>query len=193
MNMIFRGVRFYALPALLLLLSACASGVVRSPGTGSAPPPVFGASQQVGLISLSLTPEAQQVASTTVRFDQNTLMRMIRQSLEQRRALSAQPDQALPSVEILVTSIRSRSAFNAVMFGFMAGDDHIKGDVIVRSPEGVELQRFAVSASWALGGFAGGQTDARMGWLYETFSKHVVDELTGAKATAPPESDMPMS
>lgn len=96
-------------------------------------------------------------------------------------------------MEILVTSIRSRSAFNAVMFGFMAGDDHIKGDVIVRSPDGVELERFAVSASWALGGFAGGQTEARMGWLYETFAKHVVEELTVAKTDAPPAPDVPMS
>lgn len=84
------------------------------------------------------------------------------------------------------------------MFGFMAGDDHIHGTVIVRSPDGTELQRFNVNTSYALGGFAGGQTDARMGWLYETFAKHVVDELTG-KAQTPPtdkktsESGTPMS
>ena len=72
-----------------------------------------------------------------------------------------------------------------MMFGFMAGDDHIKGEVIIRSPDGVEFQRFGVSASCALGGIAGGQTETRMGWLYETFAKHVVEELTG-KVPIPP-------
>jgi hypothetical protein len=114
-----------------------------------------------------------------VRFNQDTLLRLIRQGLEQKHAVTVTPDQTLPSIEILITSIRSRSTFNAIMFGFMAGDDHIKGDVVVRSPEGLELQRFGVSASYALGGLGGGQTDARMGWLYETFAKHVIDELTG--------------
>jgi hypothetical protein len=193
MRAFYRTAKLCALPVLLLLMSACASGVTRSPEMAASPQAAFGTDRQVRGVSLSLTPEAQQIASTTIRFNHDTLLRLIRQGLEQKQALSAASDQVLPSIEILVTSIRSRSAFNAVMFGFMAGDDHIKGDVIVRSPEGAELQRFGVSASYALGGFAGGQTDARMGWLYETFAKHVIEELTGQKTNSPPNSDAPTS
>ena len=175
-------------------MSACASSVSRAPGLESAPQMTFGANQQAGAISLSLNEEAQKIAATTVRFNQDTLLRLIRQGLEQKSALTATPDQALPSIEILITSIRSRSAFNAVMFGFMAGDDHINGDVIVHSPQGKEMQHFTVSTSYAFGGLAGGQTDARMGWLYETFAKHVVDELTGAKeAPSSEKNDTPPS
>ncbi len=193
MRAFYRLAKLCALPGLLLLMSACASGVTRSPEMAAAPQVAFGTDRQARGVSLSLTPEAQQIASTTIRFDQDTLLRLIRQGLERKQALSAASDQVLPSIEILVTSIRSRSAFNAVMFGFMAGDDHIKGDVIVRSSDGAELQRFGVSASYALGGFAGGQTDARMGWLYETFAKHAIEELTGQKTKSPSNSDAPTS
>lgn len=192
-----RRAKLCAVPALLLLMSACASGVNRAPGLEQTQM-TFGETQRAGAVSLSLTPEAQQIANTTVRFDQEILLRQIRRGLEQKSAVSPSADQTLPSIEVLITSIRSRSAFNAVMFGFMAGDDHIHGTVIVRSPDGTELQRFNVNTSYALGGFAGGQTDARMGWLYETFAKHVVDELTG-KAQTPStdkktsESGTPMS
>jgi hypothetical protein len=63
----------------------------------------------------------------------------------------------------------------------MAGNDTVSGDVIARAADGKEIQRFLVSASYALGGLAGGQDEARMDWLYETFAQHTVDELTGAK------------
>jgi hypothetical protein len=193
MRVLCRVAKLWALPALLLLMSACASGVTRSPEMAAAPPVAFGTDRQVRDVSISLAPEAQQVASTTIRFDQGTLLRLVRQGLEQKKALSAAPNQVLPSVEILVTSIRSRSTFNAVMFGFMAGDDHIKGDVIVRSPDGAELHRFGVSASYAFGGVAGGQVDTRMGWLYEAFAKHVIEELTGQSAKSPTTAGAPTS
>ncbi|MBI3044616.1 MAG: hypothetical protein HYY78_17500 [Betaproteobacteria bacterium] len=41
------------------------------------------------------------------------------------------------------------------------------------------LNQFEVSASYALGGLAGGQDEARMGWLYEEFAKLTLKELTG--------------
>lgn len=80
---------------------------------------------------------------------------------------------------VTVTSVRARSNFTAVMFGFMAGDDHIVGDVVVQAANGSELQRFSVSASYALGGLAGGQDSARMNWLYESFAERMTEELTG--------------
>lgn len=183
MNGLIVRVRSLVVPAVLLLLSACASGVSRSPDM---PKQYFGQNnKQAGLISIGLTEEAEKVAATTTRINQDEILRLVKRGLEVRNAVTKEPDASLPSIEILITSVRSRSAFNAVMFGFMAGDDHIKGDVIVRSPDGVEVQRFGVSASYALGGFAGGQTEARMGWLYETFAKHVVNELTGKEPPSP--------
>jgi hypothetical protein len=41
------------------------------------------------------------------------------------------------------------------------------------------LDKFAVSTSYALGGFAGGQDSMRVGWLYEAFAKQVIGQFTG--------------
>ena len=87
----------------------------------------------------------------------------------------------LPTVEIVVTSVRVRSNFSAVAFGFMAGGDNISGDIVLRDTAGRELDQFHVSATYALGGLAGGQDGARMGWLYEEFAKQAVKEITGIK------------
>ena len=77
---------------------------------------------------------------------------------------------------------RVRSNFTAVMFGFMAGNDSITGDVVLRDAAGKELNRFEVSASYALGGLAGGMDDARMGWLYEKFAELTVENLGGPES-----------
>jgi hypothetical protein len=65
------------------------------------------------------------------------------------------------------------------MWGAMSGNDSIKGDATVRDATGVIVDQFHVDASYALGGFAGGQDAARMNWLYEAFAKQVVVALTG--------------
>jgi hypothetical protein len=63
------------------------------------------------------------------------------------------------------------------MFGFMAGDDHVTGQVRVLDPAGRALRSFEVKASYALGGLAGGQDGARLGWLYDKFADMAAEEL----------------
>jgi hypothetical protein len=66
----------------------------------------------------------------------------------------------------------------------MAGDDHINGHVRVLDPSGRPLRSFEVKASYALGGLAGGQDGARMGWLYDKFADMAAEELQ--KFVSPP-------
>jgi len=61
------------------------------------------------------------------------------------------------------------------------GGGPYQGDVVVRGVDGKQLDKFSVSASYALGGLAGGQDEARMGWLYEKFAEETIKTLTGAK------------
>lgn len=129
-------------------------------------------------VSLSLNGDAQKQLADNLKFNQDALLSTVRRALEANNLMATEGDQ-LATIEILVTDVRVRSNFSAVMFGFMAGDDRIKGDVLVRAPNGVAAQQFSISVSYALGGLAGGQDDARMGWLYESFAKRVVEELTG--------------
>jgi hypothetical protein len=178
---IARRLAFPALLPCLFVAAACSSTVTRHEEAALAMPHFAEPGKKAGNVSLALTPEAQKMAADNLKFDTSKLLALVRRALEGNNVLTVEPDPALPTVEILVNSVRARSSFSAVMFGFMAGDDHIKGDVVVRSPEGSEVQRFAVSASYALGGIAGGSDEARMGWLYETFAKHILEELTTSK------------
>jgi hypothetical protein len=178
-----RAATLLAVPLLLSFLAACSSGVTRHSDAALAQPHFAGAAKKAGAISVALTPEAQKQAADNLKFNHETLLSTVRRALEGNNVLAKEPDQSLPRIDIMVTDVRVRSAFSAVMFGFMAGDDHINGDVIVRSPTGAEVQRFSVSASYALGGLAGGQDEARMGWLYESFAKRVLEELTGTPSS----------
>jgi hypothetical protein len=64
------------------------------------------------------------------------------------------------------------------MFGSLAGNDHIYGRVVVKEADtGKKIKEFEVDAAYALGGIAGGQTQSRMGWLYNKFADLVVKEL----------------
>jgi hypothetical protein len=171
------------LPAALLAaaLAGCASGVKRADDAAKRDAYFARGGKVAQEVTISLSKEARAQLYDNLRFDPEKLLATVRRALEANNLLAKTPDATLPKIEIVVTDIRVRSNVGAVIFGFMAGDDHVNGDVIAREATGKELQRFSVSASYALGGLAGGADDARLGWLYETFAKHTVDELTGGK------------
>ena len=165
--------------ACLFLLGACSSGIEKSAETGLQQPQFDEVGEQAGSLSITLTSEARKEASDDLKFDINKFEGTIRRSLELKNLLAEKDDSSLPTIEVTVTSVRVRSNFSAIMFGFLAGDDHIDGEVVVRSSDGNATQKFSVSASYALGGLAGGQDGARMDWLYESFAERMTEELTG--------------
>jgi hypothetical protein len=126
-----------------------------------------------------MTEEAKQEAVNHPEFNANKLLATLRQTLVANDVLTAEEDPMRDRIEVVLTSVRVRSTFSAIMWGAMAGDDHLNGNVFVRGPSGEPAQTFSVTASYALGGLIGGQDEARMGWLYQTFVKHIVEELTG--------------
>jgi hypothetical protein len=131
---------------------------------------------QFASVSLSLTPDAKAKAVDNLKFNPDRLLDHVRRALEAKSMIGAN-DKPLPKLEVVVKSMRVRSNFSAVMWGFMAGADSIDGDIVLTDASGKEVDRFSVSASYALGGLAGGQDDARMGWLYESFAEETVKEL----------------
>ena len=174
-----RPARLYAAVLLTLVLAACSSGVERAPELGLQQPQFDDPGERAGSLSVKLSDEARKEATDNLKFSQVELDQTIRRALEINNLLAEQYDGGLPTIEVTVTSVRVRSSFSAIMFGFMAGDDHIDGDVAVRAADGSTLQKFSVSASYALGGLVGGQDSSRLSWLYETFAEHVTEELTG--------------
>jgi hypothetical protein len=160
-----------------IALAGCSSGVVRPSQDHQAY--VAPSAILVNKVTLSFTPEAQKELSDNLKFNQNTLLDTVKRGLEARKLFNESDPRATQTVEIMLTDIRVRSSFNAFMWGFMAGADRVKGDVTLRDGNGRDLDHFTVYADYALGGLAGAQDEARMGWLYEKFSQLTVQNLVG--------------
>lgn len=159
------------------VITGCASGVSRPQPTAQSG---FSCSPDnpVGGIEVTLTSEGKADLADNLKFDPEELHRHIERALKGHSLINPDLKDSLPRLVVEVKDIRVRSNFSAVMWGFMAGNDHITGDIVIKDPLGAEMDRFEVSASYALGGLAGGMDSARMGWLYETFAEETVKELT---------------
>jgi hypothetical protein len=116
------------------------------------------------------------------KFSTSGLRSAVEQGLRANTMLAAQPSGGI-AMDVLVTNVRIRSKFNAVMWGPMAGGDSVDGDVTLKDASGKVLDKFSVSTSYALGGFAGG-SDSRIDWLYEAFAKQVVGQFVPQAAAA---------
>lgn len=155
---------------LLFGLAACASQVTRKEDGAAAPAPV----RALSSVTLVMSPSASLQLADNLKFDLEALRTLIQRALESKNLIAADGDFEL---KIVIDDIRVRGTFSAVMFGFLAGDDHLNGTATLLGRDGRDLGRFGVNTSWALGGIAGGQDSARIGWLYEEFSKQLAEEL----------------
>ncbi len=167
--------------AIAFLLGGCASGVSRAPSVagGQAVGKTY---SQFALVSLSMSPEAKEKAIDNLKFNQNELLDHVKRALEAQSLIDATAGEGLPRIEVVVKDMRIRSNFSAVAFGFLAGADSIEGDIVLRDAAGRELDRFSVSASYALGGI-GGLDSSRMSWLYEKFAEETARELKKQQQT----------
>jgi len=166
------------LTAMPFINGGCSSAAIRSPEFAARR---FTVSEKnkISSVAITLTPGAKEELKDNLKFDQEQLRQTVERAFSGYGVLDKLGATHLASIEIVVTDIRVRSNFSAVMWGFMAGADKIDGDIVVRDPSGNERDRFKVSTSYALGGFAGGQDSARMDWLYEAFAKETIKEVTG--------------
>lgn len=158
----------------LLAIAGCSSQITR-PESVDVKRPVVKALQD---FTVEMSPEAKQQLADNVKFDINALRSTLQRTLEGNNLMAPDGDYRL---KVIVADIRVRSTFNAVMWGFMAGNDHLTGDVIVLNNAGDQVYNFEASASYALGGFGGGQDSSRMNWLYEEFSEMIANELLQKK------------
>ncbi len=155
------------------LVTGCA-GEVKREGNLAAPAKL--SVQKYKQVTVSLNDQAQTELSDNVQFDPDRLRDTITRVMKAKGMIA---DNAADKLDIKITDIRVRSNFSAIMFGFMAGSDHVTGTVKPLDASDKPLETFEVSASYALGGLGGGQNDARMGWLYDKFAELTVKELTG--------------
>lgn len=185
-----RTLKATALVAIVLALTACASGVSRQAKTAdqTTATAVSGVAhakvtQENPLtnISVRLTEEASQKLEDNSKFNKEELLGNIQRILESHQLYVSNPVKPGMTMEVIIKDMRVRSTFSAIMFGFMAGNDSIKGDVVIKDPRGQEVDQFEVSASYAMGGLAGGIDGARLGWLYENFALEILNEIKSDK------------
>lgn len=170
-----------------LALTGCASSVTRSDANKMSvfqPSPEF----PIGQVTVATTQQVRDKLKDNLKFSADELRTTIEQALKGHQILASPPGQGV-TMDVLVTRVRVRSTFNAVMWGAMAGNDAVDGDVTIKDASGKVIDKFSVSTSYALGGFAGGQDASRVGWLYEAFAKQVIGQFIPEAAESTQKSE----
>lgn len=130
--------------------------------------------QGVGKVTARMSPNAVKQQADNAQFSRDELATYLYRKLESKGlVVGGAPHQ----VDIVVTDIRVRSAAAAVLLGILAGEDRIVGTVRVTDASGHPVRSFEVKASYALGGWGGGQDSMRMNWMYEKFADMAMQEL----------------
>ena len=158
----------------LAALGGCATNVHRFADTDN--PRAIRANETIMNVVVSLSDEGKKELADNADFDQSSLLAGVKRQL-QAKQLFVETTSG-DALEIRITSMRVRSTFNAVMWGFMSGSDNVTGEVYLRDPSGKQLNHFQVHASYALGGFVGGIQSVRWDWLYNKFAELTVENLT---------------
>lgn len=155
--------------SVLLLLAACSGTIQRDARIAGDAARVEG----VTAVTVLMSHDANRQLAENPQFNRDELASFLRRRLEGKGLVAPA---AAHRVEIVVTDIRVRSQFSAVMWGFMAGDDHVHGAVQLLGARGQPIRRFDIKASYAFGGWAGAD-GTRMSWLYDKFSELAAAEL----------------
>jgi hypothetical protein len=158
-----------------MLLAACAGSAVRKEGAGDA---ATVGTLRVGTVQVRISPKARDQLPDNIKFDPSTMSSTIGRALS---GSNLQDTAAANTLDVEVTNVYIRGTFSAVMFGLLAGADNLSGNVRVLGPGGQVLRSFDVSASYAFGGFAGGQDSIRINYLYEKFAELTRDQLQDRK------------
>ncbi|MDH5232650.1 MAG: DUF4410 domain-containing protein [Gammaproteobacteria bacterium] len=162
----------------IAMLAACSTSVKRLDDGNGETRAIQ--SQSIAEYNIHLTENAQQDQLNNREFREEELKRAISDVMRKNNLGSNEKNGKTLVLDVQVTNIRVRSSFAAIMFGFLAGSDYIRGEVTLKDQTGKQYGQFLVSADYAFGGFAGGQNDVRMNWLYEAFAESLAKALLKA-------------
>ena len=159
---------------ITLFVTGCASSVNRNTVTVKEEKVQILSTQGISNVTIELNPRAKDKLADNRNFNSDALLNRINSALEINKYLKPLGS-TNTTVEITITNIRVRSGASAIMLGFLAGADYITGDIVIKE-SGKLIDKFEVDVNYALGG-AMGDTDTRMGWMYESFSNKIVEEI----------------
>jgi Domain of unknown function (DUF4410) len=159
---------------LICLLGACASSVQRSDSTSN----YVYSGEKFQSVEVVLSEKGKKELADNLKFDPAELQLQIARLMEAKGLIQ---DPSENRVRVEITDIRIRGTFVAIMIGIFAGADYVNGKVSVLDSSGRPKHEFVSKASWALGGWGGGQDTARLTWIYEKFAEVTVDEIMGVR------------
>ena len=160
----------------VFVLGGCSTAIKRPEGTENQAKPAVKALSE---FNVTLSDNAKSQLPDNIKFNKDDLHNTLKRTLESLDLLASDGSFTM---RVVVDDIRVRSNFSAVMWGFMAGDDHLEGDVSILDSDGEVVYEFRPEISYALGGIAGGQDSVRMSYLYEEFAEAIAEELAVKKA-----------
>jgi hypothetical protein len=164
--------------ACALVLVGCGGSVKRPDGDTGTATGVVAISKYNGVV-VNLSDAAKKALVDNIKFDTEAFASKIRSTLDAKQLVDAT---GAHSIDVTITGVRVRGTFSAVMFGVLAGTDSVDGDVTVLDKDKKPVKTFKVSASYGLGGFAGGVDSLRLGYLYDKFAELTAVELTPGAA-----------
>lgn len=156
----------------LIFLSACSSSVERANPKSD----YRYEGQRFQSVDVTFSDKGKKELADNIKFDPSELQSVLMRVLETKGLLQKPSDYKL---NVVINDVRVRGTFTAMFFGFMAGADYVGGQVAMLDSLDKPVHSFASKASWALGGWGGGQDSARLNWLYEKFAEITADEILG--------------
>ncbi|MCG7947195.1 MAG: DUF4410 domain-containing protein [Candidatus Thiodiazotropha taylori] len=159
---------------LILMLTGCSSSVERGANGSTQSGKI--ARSEVNEVTIHFSDEVKEKIKDVSSFDMIRFNETVISQLDNSGLLNAASDK---SVEITITGARFRHTALAALFGFMAGADHITGNVLLKDDAQNTIDEFVVSASYALGGAGGANEETRISWMYGKFAELTAQTLSG--------------
>jgi len=143
---------------------------------------------RVKSVSLTVAPPATAKIAADPRFNADALREAVETELRTRQLLDTQDRTASDRAEILISDFSTRSAVNAVVFGYHLGSGSLAGDIHVGDGPGAGAETFKVIADTRLAIAANGADKNPLGPLYRRFAVLAADRLAGT-VSKPEEPD----
>jgi hypothetical protein len=160
-------------------VEAPAMSLAADPAPPSPPLPSSPIVHRVKSVALTLNPQAASQATADPRFNTAALLEAIETELRSRKLLETHDPAASDKAEIRLSDFTTRSATNAVVFGYQLGSGSLTADIHVGDSPAAGPDNFKVIAETRLAIAANGADKNPLGPLYRRFAVLTADRLAG--------------
>lgn len=178
-------IRCLALSALIIsAMSGCSSytrdASTTLPSGATTAAPRFGTRPVA--VQVTLTPNARDQVKSDTPFDTKALQEAMERQLSARQLLAGPDGTDVMHLNIEVTDIRMRGTGSEIIWGVLAGNDHIDGTATLLDSKNQPVDTFKVSAVYASDHLVDMQTEGhRTDVLYQKFADQTMSALDQKK------------